>query len=389
MKMAGKKYTSLTVFLSLLTFSAFAEGPAKPSEMDNPLAVALVVIAGALLIAIITLGFVLTGAADIYIQRIKAEKKKAAEAAVKITTVLLLCCLSASSFGQDKPVEEAVKTTSSIGGLSVFSFYSLCTVIGLEVLVILVMAYYIKLFIVKEKILVDAAPKAAKTLQLKKIWQKMNNFKSQQEEEALVLAHDYDGIHELDNRLPRWWVYGFYFTILFGTVYIYRYHVSHTAPLPEEELQIAIHDAEIQKENYLKTAADKVDENTITLNADPSFVGDGQKLFSANCAPCHGDKGQGIVGPNLTDDYWLHNGNIKDIFKTIKYGYPEKGMKSWKDDFAPVQIAKIANYIKTLHGTNPPNAKEPQGELYKDDAVQSGKDSLNKQGKKNVEISKL
>lgn len=389
MKMAIKKYISLTVFLSLLTFGAFAEGPAKPSEMNNPLAVALVVIAGALLIAIITLGFVLTGAADIYVQRIKAEKKKAAEAAVKITTVLLLCCLSVSSFGQDKPVEEAVKATSSIGGLSVFSFYSLCAVIGLEVLVILVMAYYIKLFIAKEKILIDAEPKAAKTLQLKKIWQKMNNFKSQQEEEALVLAHDYDGIHELDNRLPRWWVYGFYFTILFGTVYIYRYHISHTAPLPEEELQIAMHDAEIQKENYLKTAAAKVDENTVTLNADPSFVGDGQKLFSANCAPCHGDKGQGVVGPNLTDDYWLHNGNIKDIFKTIKYGYPEKGMKSWKDDFAPIQIAKIANYIKTLHGTNPPNAKEPQGELYKDETLQSGKDSLNQQSKKTAEISKL
>jgi len=388
MKLAGKKYISLTALLLLLTFNVFAEGPARPSEMDNPLAIALVIIAGALLIAIITLGFVLTGAADIYVQRVKAERKKASEAATKVATVLLLCSLSVSSFAQDKPVEEAVKTTSSIGGLSAFSFYSLCTVIGLEVLVILVMTYYIKLFITKEKLLLDVEQKPARTLRLKKFWQKMNNFKSQQEEEALVIAHDYDGIRELDNRLPRWWVYGFYFTILFGTVYIYRYHISHTAPLPEEELQIAMHDAEIQKENYLKTAAAKVDENTVTLNADPSFVGDGQKLFAANCAPCHGDKGQGIVGPNLTDDYWLHKGDIKDIFKTIKYGYPEKGMKSWKDDFAPVQIAKIANYIKTLHGTNPPNAKEPQGELYKEETVQSGKDSLAAQSRKTV-VSKL
>ena len=388
MKMARKKYISLTALLLLLAFNVFAEGPAKHSEMDNPFAIALVIIAGALLIAIITLGFVLTGAADIYVQRIKAEKKKAVEASGKIVSVLLLCCLSVSSFAQNTTVEEPVKATSSIGGLSAFSFYSLCAVIGLEVLVILVMTYYIKLFITKEKLLVDIEPKPAKTFRLKKIWQKMNNFKSQKEEEALVMAHDYDGIHELDNRLPRWWVYGFYFTILFGTVYIYRYHISHTAPLPQEELQIAMHDAEIQKENYLKSAADKVDENTVTLNADPSFVGDGQKLFTTNCAPCHGDKGQGIVGPNLTDDYWLHKGDIKDIFKTIKYGYPEKGMKSWKDDFAPVQIAKIANYIKTLHGTNPPNAKEPQGELYKDATVQTGKDSLTAQSKKTV-VSKL
>ena len=87
------------------------------------------------------------------------------------------------------------------------------------------------------------------------------------------------------------------------------------------------------------------------------------------CAPCHGAEGQGVVGPNLTDDYWLHKGSVKDVFKTIKYGVPEKGMKSWKDDFSPVQIAQIASYIKSLHGSKPANAKEPQGELYKEDAM--------------------
>jgi cytochrome c oxidase cbb3-type subunit 3 len=126
--------------------------------------------------------------------------------------------------------------------------------------------------------------------------------------------------------------------------------------------------AEIEKEEYLKTAASKVDENTVTLLTDAAALAEGRKLFSASCSPCHGAEAQGVVGPNLTDDYWLHKGSVKDVFKTIKYGVQEKGMKSWKDDFSPVQIAELASYIKSLHGTKPAGAKEPQGELFKDDA---------------------
>jgi cytochrome c oxidase cbb3-type subunit 3 len=83
-----------------------------------------------------------------------------------------------------------------------------------------------------------------------------------------------------------------------------------------------------------------------------------------NCAPCHGNAGEGSVGPNLTDDYWLHGGSVQSIFKTIKYGVPEKGMKSWKEDLSPAQMAQVTSYIKSLRGTNPPNPKEHQGVLY-------------------------
>jgi cytochrome c oxidase cbb3-type subunit 3 len=93
-------------------------------------------------------------------------------------------------------------------------------------------------------------------------------------------------------------------------------------------------------------------------------ITEGATLYSKNCIACHGDKGQGGVGPNLTDDYWIHKGGIRDIFYTIKYGWAEKGMKSWKEDFSPVQIAQLASFVKTLHGTNPPAPKEKQGELY-------------------------
>jgi cytochrome c oxidase cbb3-type subunit 3 len=147
----------------------------------------------------------------------------------------------------------------------------------------------------------------------------------------MTLDHDYDGIRELDNNLPPWWLYGFYVCIIFSGIYLYRFHVSRSAPSSRQEYETAMANAEIEKEAYLKSAANKVDENTVTLLTDASALGEGQKIYSSSCAPCHGAEGQGVVGPNLTDDYWLHKGSVKDVFKTIKYGVPEKGMKSWKD----------------------------------------------------------
>jgi cytochrome c oxidase cbb3-type subunit 3 len=145
--------------------------------------------------------------------------------------------------------------------------------------------------------------------------------------------------------------------------------VAHTAPSTIQEYEIAMAKAEVEKEEYLKHAANKVDENTVTLLTEATALGEGKKLFSTACAACHGPEAQGIVGPNLTDEYWLHKGSVKDIFKTIKYGVPEKGMKSWKDDFSPVQLAQITSYIKSLQGSKPANAKEPQGDLFKEEAT--------------------
>ena len=126
--------------------------------------------------------------------------------------------------------------------------------------------------------------------------------------------------------------------------------------------------ADIEKAEYLKGAANKVDENSVVLLTNDAALGEGKKLFVASCSPCHGAEGQGVVGPNLTDDYWLHKGGLKDVFKTIKYGVQEKGMKAWKEDFSPVQIAELASYIKSLHGSKPAGAKDPQGELYTEDS---------------------
>lgn len=184
--------------------------------------------------------------------------------------------------------------------------------------------------------------------------------------EEIDLKHDYDGISELDNKTPQWWIVAFYLTILFGVVYIYRMFVSESMPDQISELKTEMEMARKEKSTLLTSLNDVVDENSVTF-LDQGNVMKGGLIFGANCIPCHGAFGEGnTVGPNLTDDYWMHKGGIKDIFSSIKYGYAEKGMKSWKDDFSPFQIAQLASYIKSLHGSNPPNQKQKQGELYVD-----------------------
>jgi cytochrome c oxidase cbb3-type subunit 3 len=200
-------------------------------------------------------------------------------------------------------------------------------------------------------------------------WWRINKSASKEEEEAIDLSHDYDGISELDNKLPPWWIAAFAITILFSAGYLWRYHVAHSAPLQDEELAIAITKANAERDAYLAKTASNVDENTVVM-LDDGGVAAGKAIYATNCTPCHGQAGEGnTVGPNLTDSYWIHGGGLADVFKSIKYGWVEKGMRSWKDDFSPMQIAQLTSYVKSLAGTNPPNAKEPQGDLYEEKAA--------------------
>jgi cytochrome c oxidase cbb3-type subunit 3 len=384
MKAAIRKQLSKAIamsgaFVFLAAIQVFANGPVKPSQMDNPLAVSLVIVAGALLLAIVMLGRVLINVAQLKVEREKEQNKNAIAPAKTLLFLLAFSIIGSLCFAQDAAVGTATTQTSVVdfGGLSEFSFYSLISVIVLEILVITGMLISLKGLIAKEKAVVIVEETLvvvpAKESVWKKIWIKLNNFKSANEETDT--GHDYDGIRELDNRLPPWWLYGFYACIVFAGIYLYRSHVSHTAPSSIEEYVAAIAKADEEKAEYLKKAANKVDENTVTLLTDATSLDAGKKIFSSTCAPCHGPEGQGVVGPNLTDDYWMHKGGIKDVFKTIKYGVPEKGMKAWESDFSPVQLAEISSYIKSIHGTNPPNPKEPQGELYKDENNTTVKDS--------------
>ena len=342
--------------------STYAAGGQVNSQVTSPFALTLLGIMLALLLVIGLLAYVLSGVAEIHLQKAKQAAKKAASTSA--IYVLMLCMATLPVSAQDKVAKVVAPIITNYNGLSAFSYNTMVFIIGLEVLLIIVMSLFIQTLLAKDKIVVASATIAYKEPIWKVWWEKINSFKP--EGAVADTGHDYDGIRELDNRLPPWWLYGFIGCIVFALVYMYRFEVVHTAPSTIQEYEIAMADAAKEKEEYLKHAASKVDENSVVLLTDASALGEGKKLFGASCSPCHGAEAQGVVGPNLTDDYWLHEGGVKDVFKIIKYGVPEKGMKSWNDDFSPVQIAQISSYIKSLHGTKPTNAKEPQGEVYKE-----------------------
>lgn len=199
------------------------------------------------------------------------------------------------------------------------------------------------------------------------VWNKLLSLRPLSEEKSLLMAHEYDGIQELDNPTPKWFMALFYGSIIFAVCYLLIYHVFHLAPLQYQEYKNEMAQAAIEKQVYLSKAANKVDENTVKLTKDPAMLADGQSIFQQKCSPCHGEHAQGVIGPNLTDDYWLHGGKISQVFSTIKYGVPSKGMPTWESQLSPKQIADVANYVKSLHDTNPANPKAPQGDKEKDD----------------------
>lgn len=180
----------------------------------------------------------------------------------------------------------------------------------------------------------------------------------------VLINHEYDGIQELDNDLPPWFKYLFYLTISIGVVYMMVFHVFEIAPLSSQEYLDEMAQAEKDKTEYMKKAAFTIDENNITLAESAEDLAEGKGIFTQYCAACHGQLGEGKVGPNFTDKFWLHGGSINDLFKTIKYGVPEKGMISWQSQLNPRQMREVASYILTLQGTNPPNQKEAQGVEY-------------------------
>jgi cytochrome c oxidase cbb3-type subunit 3 len=208
------------------------------------------------------------------------------------------------------------------------------------------------------------------------VWNKLLSLRPLIEEKEILIAHDYDGIQELDNPIPAWFMYLFYGTIVFAVGYLLNYHVFHTGQLQYEEYKTEMVQADVARKLYLSKAANQVDENTVKLVHDPLILASGQAIFKQNCVPCHGDHAQGTVGPNLTDDYWMHGNKINDLFKTVKYGVLSKGMPTWEKVLTPKQISDVVNYVKSLNGSNPLNPKAPQGDKIPDDSTTSGKKGL-------------
>ena len=184
-------------------------------------------------------------------------------------------------------------------------------------------------------------------------------------EHELLLDHDYDGIRELDSKIPPWFLWLFYITIFFAVVYMLDYHVLNSSPLQDEEYQLQVQQAEVERAALINSGA-FLNEESVTLLTDPAALDAGKQIFTTNCVACHSSDGGGLVGPNLTDDYWIHGGGIKNVFKTIKYGVVAKGMISWQSQLNPKQMQDVASYVISLHGTTPANPKQPEGTLWKE-----------------------
>lgn len=206
--------------------------------------------------------------------------------------------------------------------------------------------------------------KEAKESFLKKLYNKAWSLVPMEQEGDIDLGHEYDGIRELDNRLPPWWVWLFNLTIIWAAAYLYVYHFSDLGMSQKEEYVAEMQEAEQQRLAYLARQTNTVDETNVTAITEVADLDIGKEIYDINCATCHGFAGEGGVGPNLTDEYWVHGGGIQNIFKRIKYGVPDKGMIAWKAQIQPASIQKVASYILTLEGTDPPNAKAPEGDIY-------------------------
>jgi cytochrome c oxidase cbb3-type subunit III len=348
----------LTAFAQDAATKTTAEtaGSSSGFVFDVNSALALVVIFLFLVIAV--LAVTLRSSMELYKRKVDAERKQhnsAGKVVAIIAGILLLGSATAIAQTATAAAPEAVSDNKLLR-------YLLFFIILLGLIAVFALIRWIKFFTGIEGL---NGEKAGSTTAFGSWWSGFNKFKPIENEASIDMGHSYDGIRELNNQLPPWYTWTFIFTILFAIGYLWRYHVAHSAPDQYQEYDNAMTSAKLKQDAYLKAQGNLVDENTVKM-LDATGIAEGKKVFTTNCVVCHGDKGQGGVGPNLTDDYWIHGGKVNDVFKTIKMGWPEKGMQSWKDVFSGVQIAQLASYVKSLHGTNPSGAKAPQGDLFKD-----------------------
>jgi cytochrome c oxidase cbb3-type subunit 3 len=246
------------------------------------------------------------------------------------------------------------------------TFVEIALLIAMVVMcvVLLVIAFTLQGFVeaLLPKEVQDTVP--VQVLENRPFLQKVFSLKPISMEKELEMEHKYDGIAELNNPTPPWFMYLFYTTIVIAIVYLFTFHVIGDGKIMDTEFAEEIARAQKANDLYMKKFANAVNENNVTVLRDAKSLEDGKQIYAKNCVACHGDKGQGGVGPNLTDAYWLHGGAPKNIFHTLTEGVPEKGMISWKKTLNPIQIQHLLSYLNRFQGTKPENGKPPQGDLY-------------------------
>lgn len=255
--------------------------------------------------------------------------------------------------------------------VSLFLFVFLFLLIAIEITMNAVDTITYHLLTDEQKAQLEAAQNTSlsESMWYKNILKALTKSTPIENENELLLQHDYDGIKELDNTLPPWWVYLFYLTIVFAVVYLLRFHVMG-GDTQEMELKNEIAQSKIEVAEYLKTAPDLMDEKTVTLLTDPASLAEGKTIYTTNCVACHRADAGGQIGPNLTDDQWILGGGIKNVFHTLMNGGRDgKGMISWKGTLKPKEMQKVASYVLSLHGSNPKDPKPSEGEVWVDEAA--------------------
>lgn len=370
-KQVKKICLSLMAFSSLSVYAQDAvQATSKAVEnssnsiASNPLFLSMSILTGVLLFVIIILAAVLKTSVKTKVREIVNAKS------VQAVVLTLLLVGSQSAFAQAAEPKESMYVDTPIGGMHPMAFYSLFIVLLLELFVILWLCLLILRIIVKRETVSATAHNVAQDSSnfSKFISRKIFGVKPIESDKDVMLDHDYDGIRELDNDLPPWWKYGFYLTIITSVVYLVGYHVTGSFKLSGEEYTSEIAEADAKIAEYRNKMALNVDETNAVFLTESDKITKGQTIFKEKCVACHGDNGQGTIGPNLTDNYWLYGGKPGDVFKTVKNG-TNKGMQAWKENLSPVDIQNVISFVHSLQGSNPANAKAPQGDLFEEVAT--------------------
>ncbi len=295
----------------------------------------------------------------------------------KLFLSLIGLFLALPGFGQSSEIKW-VNDMQQLGSSELTLLVLFVVILGIILVLLGVMAYLMTvlndIFKFQNPALAAAGPSKWEAFKLKYITGRMKPVGGK-EEQAMMLDHSYDGIVELDNKMPPWLVNVFYVTIAFAIVYFSYYSVLGLGLSQYEEYENELFIAAGKAEERKLLDLESIDEYTVTFDSSTPSINAGRSLYEANCAACHALDGGGGVGPNLTDAYWIHGGDIKDIFRIVKYGVVEKGMIPWQDQLSPEEMQRVSSYILTLQETTPLNPKAPQGDKY-EPAIEQPTDTL-------------
>lgn len=291
-----------------------------------------------------------------------------------LLSLMIMVVASLSSFAEDAAAAQKTFLDDPFGDPMLPLYLVMAFVFVVMILVGLVGIYTIRILNVlttqeeKEKAKRQGIVYVPKPTWFQKLSQQLNASVSVEQEKNIELDHSYDGIKELDNHLPPWWKWLFYGTIAWSVVYVIVFHFSDTLPLQGQEYEQEIAVAE-EAARKLKASQpqEEIDISTLKFIPDQVIIERGKTVFlDNNCGSCHrNDAGGNTIGPNLTDEYWLHGGDVKEVFSTVKNGVVDKGMPAWGKALSPQNVRDVTFFIMSLQGTKPANAKGPQGEIFK------------------------